>query len=120
MAQRPFTTFSAGPTPGDAFAAAQVPDSATHVEEVVVPDGADQSKLATFVQRAVVDATSLGAVPVEVRALVESTAGRLTDDPTLCLAVDMKAHPVGQKMLARIAPDDPDATPWLLFGLHDA
>jgi hypothetical protein len=119
VSPRPFTTFGAGPDLAAAFAAAEVPATHTHVEELRVPDGVNPSKVCTYVQKAVLDPVSLGDVPAEVRALVESTAGRLQDDPTLVLAIDMAGNPIGEKMRTRLAPDDDTATPYLLFGIDE-
>lgn len=120
MAARPFTTYSAGRDLASAFAAADVPSTHRRVEELAVPDDANPSKVCTFVQKAVLDPVTLTEVPVDLRALVESTAGVLQDDPTLILAIDMRGSPVGDRMRARLAPDDDEAVPYLLFGIEDA
>jgi hypothetical protein len=114
---RPFTTFAVGPDLAAAFASAEVPSTHGSVESVVVPADANPSKVCTYVQKAVLDPVSLTDVPPELRALVESTAGRLTDDPTLVLGVDMAGNPMGDKMRQRLSPDDDTVTPFLLFGI---
>jgi uncharacterized protein (DUF1501 family) len=117
VAPRPFTTFGAGHDLAEAFAAAEVPATHTTVEALAVGPDVNPSKVCTYVQKAVMDPVTLADVPADLRALVESAAGRLQDDPTLVLAIDMAGNPMGDKMRARLSPDDDTATPFLLFGL---
>jgi len=120
MAKRAFTGFGAGRTADEALATAQVPASLSRVGEVVVPAGENPSKVGTFVQRVALDAAALAEVPVELRSTVEVAAAQLADSPDLALAISMVGTPAGEKMLARLAPADDDAVPWLLFGLVQA
>ena len=98
---------------------AEVPERCTHVEELLVPVDANPSKVCTYAQKAVLDPVTLASVPIELRALVESTAGRLQDDPNLVLAIAMAGNAMGDKMRARLSPDDDTVTPYLLFGITD-
>lgn len=117
MARRAFTGFGAGRTADEALASADIPSSLSRVGEVAVPEGENPSKVGTFVQRVALDAGALGDVPVELRSTVEVAAAQLAGSPDLALAVSMAGTPAGDKMLARLAPADPQAVPWLLFGL---
>jgi hypothetical protein len=119
VSPRPFTTFGAGSDLAQAFAGAEVPATHTTVEELAVAADVNPSKVCTFVQKAVLDPVTLADVPPELRALVESAAGRLQDDPTLVLAIDMAGNPMGDKMRARLSPDDDTVTPYLLFGIGE-
>ena len=117
MATRAFTGFGAGRTADEALASAEVPPSFSRVGEVVVPAGENPSKVGTFVQRVALDAGALDSVPAELRSTVEVAAAQLAESPDLALAISMAGTPAGDKMLARLAPADDRAVPWLLFGL---
>jgi hypothetical protein len=120
MAKRAFTGFGAGRTADEALAAAEVPPSLSRVGEVAVPEGANPSKVGTFVQRVALDPSALADVPAELRSTVEVAAAQLAESPDLALAVSMEGTPAGDKMLTRLAPSDDQAVPWLLFGLVPA
>ena len=120
MARRAFTGFGAGRTADEALASAEVPPSLRRVDEVDVPQGHNPSKVGTYVQRVALDAAALADVPEELRPAVEAAAARLAESPDLALAISMAGTPAGDKMLARLAPADGDAGPWLLFGLVEA
>ena len=120
MARRAFTGFGAGRTADEALASAEVPPSLRQVGEVVVPPGQNPSKVGTFVQRVALDPAALGDVPEELRPTVEAAAAQLAESPDLALAISMAGTPAGDKMLARLAPADGDAGPWLVFGLVEA
>jgi hypothetical protein len=117
MARRAFTGFGAGRTADEALAAAKVPASLARVGEVAVPEGENPSKVGTFVQRVALDDGALAEVPAELRSTVEVAAAQLAESPDLALAISMAGTPAGDKMLSRLAPDDEQALPWLLFGL---
>jgi len=120
MAKRAFTGIGAGRTADEALAGAEVPPSLSRVGEIKVPEGENPSKVGTFVQRVALDAATLDDVPVELRSTVEVAAAQLAESPDLALAISMAGTPAGDKMLARMAPTDDQATPWLLFGLVPA
>jgi len=117
MAKRAFTGIGAGRTPDEALASAEVPPSLSRVGEVVVPEGENPSKVGTFVQRVALDREALAGVPAELQSTVEVAAAQLAGSPDLALAISMAGTPAGDKMLARLAPADDLAVPWLLFGL---
>ncbi len=117
MARRAFTGFGAGRTVEEALASAGAPPSLSRVGEVAVPEGENPSKVGTFVQRVALDPPALAEVPAELRSTVEVAAAQLAGSPELALAVSMAGTPAGDKMLARLAPADEQATPWLVFGL---
>ena len=120
MARRAFTGFGAGRTADEALASAKVPPSLSRVGEVAVPEGENPSKVGTFVHRVALDSASLAEVPAELRSTVEVAAAQLAESPDLALAISMAGTPAGDKMLARLAPADGHAVPWLLFGLVEA
>ena len=120
MPRRAFTGFGAGRTADEALASAQVPPSLRRVGEVVVPQGQNPSKVGTFVQRVALDRAALADVPEELRPTVEAAAAQLAESHDLALGISMAGTPAGDKMLARLAPADADAGPWLLFGLVEA
>ena len=120
MARRAFTGFGAGRSADEALASAAVPPSLSRVGEVAVPEGENPSKVGTFVQRVALDPAALGDVPVELRSTVEVAAAQLAESPDLALAISMGGTPAGERMLARLAPADDQAVPWLLFGLVEA
>lgn len=119
MSRRAVTGIGAGVGATDALAGAGLPPSIDRVESVAIPAGANPSKVGTFIQRSAIDPAALADVPEDVRAIVADAAARLAADPGLALAIDMSGSPAGAKMLARLAPADPDAVPWLVFGLVD-
>ena len=82
-----------------------------------MPEGENPSKVGTFVQRVALDPAALDDVPATLRSTVEIAAAQLAESPDLALAVSMAGTPAGDKMLARLAPADDQAVPWLLFGL---
>ncbi|MEO5680234.1 MAG: hypothetical protein ABIS47_11260, partial [Acidimicrobiales bacterium] len=106
-----------GRTADEALAGANAPPSLSRVGEVAVPEGQNPSKVGSFVQRVALDPSTLGDVPPELRSTVEVAAAQLAESPELALAVSMAGTPAGDKMLARLAPADADARPWLIFGL---
>jgi len=117
MPKRAFTGIGAGRTADEALASAEVPASLSRVGEVAVPEGENPSKVGTFVQRVALDADALAGVPAVLRSTVEAAAAQLAESPELALAISMAGTPAGEKMLARLAPADDEAVPWLLFGL---
>lgn len=117
MATRAYTGFGAGRTAEEALASAGAPPALTRVVAIPVPAGENPSKIGTFVQRVALDPTALDDVPDGLRATVEQAAARLAGAPDLALAVSMAGTPAGNKMLARLAPSDAEAGPWLVFGL---
>lgn len=120
MARRAFTGLGAGRTADEALASAEVPPSLSRVGEIAVPEGENPSKVGTFVQRVALDPAAMESVPMELRSTVEVAAAQLAESPDLALAISMAGTPAGDKMLARLAPADEGALPWLLFGLVPA
>lgn len=114
---RTFNTFGVGPVGSKAGekTLAALPNAITSVREVAVPEGANPSKLGTWIQRTALD----GAVPDDcgddLRAYVLQAAG-LLDDPNLALAIDMTGNAAGEKMAARLGAMEGDH-PYLIFGL---
>jgi hypothetical protein len=117
MGKRAFTGTGAGRTADEALAGAEVPPSLSRVGEIMVPEGENPSKVGTFVQRVALDPSALVDVPDQLRSTVEVAAAQLAESPDLALAISMAGTPAGDKMLARLAPTDEQAVPWLLFGL---
>lgn len=117
MGRRAVTGFGAGRTADEALASADIPPSLSRVGEIAVPEGENPSKVGTFVQRVALDPAAMDGVPAELRSTVEIAAAQLAESPDLALAISMAGTPAGDKMLARLAPDDDGAVPWLLFGL---
>jgi len=117
MATRAFTGFGAGRTAEEALAGAEVPPSLSRVGEIAVPEGENPSKVGTFVQRVALDPAAIDDVPSELRSTVEVAAAQLAESPDLALAISMTGTPAGDRMLAKLAPEDDQAVPWLLFGL---
>ena len=120
VALRAVTGIGAGVKAGEALATAGLAASVTHAEAVPVPAGANGSKVGTFIQRAALDPAALADVPDDLREMVGDFATRLAGDTSLALAIDMSASPAGPKMLARLAPADPAASPWLVFALVES
>jgi hypothetical protein len=120
MGRRAVTGFGAGRTADEALAGADIPPSLSRVGEIAVPEGENPSKVGTFVQRVALDPAAMDGVPAELRSTVEIAAAQLAESPDLALAISMAGTPAGDKMLARLAPDDEAAVPWLLFGLVPA
>ena len=116
---RALTGFGAGTTADEAFRQAGLPSDVTHAQAVAVPEGANPSKVGTYVQRVALDPNALEEVPAELQDLVETAAMHLRGDRTLALAVDMGGTPAGDKMLARLSPATPDARPWLVMAIAD-
>lgn len=117
MSRRAVTGFGAGRTADEALASADLPPSLSRVGEIAVPEGENPSKVGTFVQRVALDPTSMDGVPPELRSTVEVAAAQLAESADLALAISMAGTPAGDKMLAKLAPADAGAVPWLLFGL---
>lgn len=114
---RAFTTFAAGPNAAAAHAAkAGEVGATTRAVELPVPDGANPSKLATWVQRVAQDPAAAGEVPEDVRSMVEEAASSLADRD-VCLALQMSGD-IADRMRARVGAGPDDAV-WLLFGLTD-
>lgn len=99
------------------MASTTVPASLTRVGEILVPEGENPSKVGTLIQRVALDASALADVADGLRSTVEAAAVQLAEAPELLLAISMDGTPAGAKMLARLAPADEAAVPWLLFGL---
>jgi hypothetical protein len=116
---RAFTTLGAGADAEHAYRAAREQGgplaSTTAVRQVAVPDGADASRFATWVQRVAQDAGAAGDVPDGVRPAVEQAAASLLADPATCLAVEMEGA-LAERVKARAAAAA-DARAYLLFGL---
>ena len=110
-----FTTFGVGATAADAFDRPMqpLPLGITEVHEVSVPEGANPSKLGTWIQRTALD----GAVPAEAEhGFLVGQAAALLDNPNMALAISMAGNAAGDKMRVRLeAADDEQA--YLLFGL---
>ena len=112
-----FTTFGVGATAAAAFERPMqpLPLGITEVHEVSVPEGANPSKLGTWIQRAALDGTPPADAPPDVAFLVGQAAA-LLDNPNLALAISMAGNAAGDKMRVRLeAADDEQA--YLLFGL---
>jgi hypothetical protein len=83
-----------------------------------LPDGANPSKIATWVQRLAVDGTMPAECPDEHHNAVHLGAMSLNGDPSQALAIDMTGNPIGDKMRVRLEAADGE-TAWLLFGLAE-
>ena len=114
-----FTTFGVGATAADAFARPMqpLPTGITEVHEVSVPEGANPSKLGTWIQRTALDGG--GAASAEVpadMALLVSHAAALLEGPNMALAISMAGNAAGDKMRVRLGAVDGEQA-YLLFGL---
>jgi hypothetical protein len=112
-----FTTFGIGPTADKVLdrTLQPLPAGITAVREVAVPDGANGSKLGTWIQRAALDNAVPEDCPEDQRAYILQAAG-LLDDPNTALAIDMTGNPVGDKMRERMKAADGERA-FLVFGL---
>ncbi len=113
-----FTTFGIGPSADRVLdrTLQPLPAGITAIREVSVPDGANGSKLGTWIQRAALDSAAPEECPADLRAYVQQAAG-LLDDPNLALAIDMTGSPAGEKMRERMGAG-PDERAFLVFGLN--
>lgn len=87
----------------------------TGVREVDVPDGANPSKLGTWVQRVAQDPAAAADVPDDHRAAVEKEAVALMADPSTCLAIRLEGD-LAERTRTRAGAAADDAA-YLLFGL---
>ncbi len=112
-----YTTFGAGASATAALSKTlqPLPAGVTTVNEVVVPTGANPSKLGTWIQRAAVEGNVSDDVPAEYAEMVDWSA-KLLSDPTTALAINMAGSPAGDKMLAKLGGVEGDSA-YLLFGL---
>jgi hypothetical protein len=112
-----FNTFGVGATGSAAGerTLAALPNGIVSVREVSVPEGANPSKLGTWIQRAALDNAVPDDCPDDLRAYVVQAAA-LLDDPNLALAIDLTGNPAGQKMATRLGAGELDH-PYLVFGL---
>jgi hypothetical protein len=112
-----FNTFGVGATGAAAGerTLAAMPNGIVSVRELAVPEGANPSKLGTWIQRAALDNAVPDDCPDNLRAYVVQAAA-LLDDPNLALAIDMTGNPAGEKMAARLGAGEHDH-PYLVFGL---
>jgi hypothetical protein len=113
---RAWTTFAVGPSPRDGRTLQPLPDSVRTVTELDLPDGANPSKVATWVQRLAIDGVMADDCPDSVHDAVHLGALSLGSDPSQALAIDMTGNPIGDKMLSRLEGTADDRA-WLLFGL---
>lgn len=115
---RAFTTFAAGAGAAEAYAAkAGEVGATTHVAELPLPEGANPSKLATWIQRVAQDPDALPEVPAADAPVVEDAAGRIRDGET-CIALHVTGE-LADRMRTRLGAGEGDRV-WLLFGLVDA
>lgn len=92
-----------------------LPAGITSIREVAVPDGANGSKLGTWIQRAALETVAPEECPEDLRAYVVQAAG-LLDDANLALAIDMTGNPAGEKMRERMGAATGERA-FLVFGL---
>lgn len=120
---RGYTTFGVGGSALEAYEStkrraaddpAAEPVAATdYLHELVVPAGANGSKVGTLVQRAARDEAAIAEAPADVQPAVAEGAA-LIADPSICLAIKMDG-PVGERMKQKLGATDGDA--YMLFGL---
>ena len=112
-----FTTFGVGATATEAFERPMqpLPLGITEVHEVSVPEGANPSKLGTWIQRAALDGAPPTDTPPEVAFLVGQAAA-LLDNPNMALAISMAGNAAGDKMRVRLGAAEGEQA-FLLFGL---
>ena len=113
-----FTTFGAGAA-ADTIGTRTLqplPASVATVRAVEVPEGANPSKLGTWIQQCALAGTVSADVPPDLVATVGAAAGVLSADATVALAIDMTGNPAGEKMRDRLG-GGPGDRPWLVFGL---
>ena len=112
-----FTTFGVGATAAEAFERPMqpLPLGITEVREVSVPEGANPSKLGTWIQRAALDGAPPTDTPPDVAFLVGQAAA-LLDNPKLALAISMAGNAAGDKMRVRLVAAEGEQA-FLLFGL---
>ena len=115
-----FTTFGIGTTADKVLdrTLQPLPAGITAVQEVSVPEGANGSKLGTWIQRAALDNAVPEECPEDMRAYVLQAAAVL-DDPNTALAIDMTGNPAGDKMRARMEATEAERA-YLVFGLTSA
>jgi hypothetical protein len=95
-----------------------IPESVRGITTLDIPDGANPSKIATWVQRLAVDGNMPEECPDDQHNAVHLGAMSLNADPSKALAIDMTGNPIGDKMLTRLEGTAGD-TAWLVFGLTD-
>jgi hypothetical protein len=112
-----FTTFGIGPSADRVVdrTLQPLPAGITAIREVSVPDGANGSKLGTWIQRAALENAAPEDCPEDLRAYVMQAAG-LLDDPNVALAIDMTGNAAGEKMRERMGAAA-DERAFLVFGL---
>lgn len=112
-----YTTFGAGASATAALSNTlqPLPGGVNNVNEVLVPEGANPSKVGTWIQRAAVEGKASDDVPAEHVEMVEWSA-KLLSDPTTALAINMAGNPAGDKMLAKLGGAEGDSA-YLVFGL---
>ena len=118
VVMKAFTTFGAG-AEADAIGTRTMqplPASVATVRAVDVPDGANPSKLGTWIQQCALSGSVSADVPPDLVDIVGAAAGVLSADATVALAIDMTGNPAGEKMRDRLGGGSGDR-PWLVFGL---
>ena len=112
-----FTTFGVGVTAAEAFNRPMqpLPLGIAEVHEVSVPEGANPSKLGTWIQRAALDGSAPADAAPDLAFLVNQAAA-LLDNPNMALAISMAGNAAGDKMRVRLEAAEGEQA-YLLFGL---
>ena len=118
VVMKAFTTFGAGAA-ADTIGTRTLqplPASVVTVQAVDVPEGANPSKLGTWIQQYALAGNVSADVPPDLVDVVSGAASLLSADSSVALAIDMTGNPAGEKMRDRLG-GGPGDRPWLVFGL---
>ncbi len=118
VVMKAFTTFGAGAA-ADTIGTRTLqplPASVVTVQAVDVPEGANPSKLGTWIQQCALAGNVSADVPPDLVDVVSAASGVLSADSSVALAIDMTGNPAGEKMRDRLG-GGPGDRPWLVFGL---
>jgi hypothetical protein len=110
-----FTTFAIGVDAASGRTMQPLPDGIRSVTSLDIPEGANPSKIGTWIQRRVIDGAVPPECPEELVDTVELGAAGLLADPTVALGIDMTGNPAGDKMREKLGAEDGEKA-WLVFG----
>lgn len=119
MPMKAWTTFAIGTEAAKGRTMQTLPAGVTAVAEFTIPDGANPSKVGTWIQRRVADGSGPSECPPELVDTIETGAALLASDPNTALAIDMTGNPAGDKMRVRLEAAEGEKA-WLVFGLSQA
>ncbi len=114
-----FTTFAIGADASSGRTMQPLPDGIESVTALDIPEGANPSKVGTWIQRRVIDGAVPPECPEDLTDTVELGAAGLLADPSIALAIDMTGNPAGDKMRDKLGAEEGEKA-WLVFGTVDA